>query len=273
MPLPKQRELGIPLLRALKDAGGAAQPRDLYPKLGANFSLTVEEQEERLGSSPTTRKWWNLVQWVRQHLVEAGEIGGSTRGVWKITPKGLACLEERPPRQSPNATVAETTLRDLVEQNREQVRSRLKREISQLTPAGFERFCRVLLQALGFDSVEVTRASADGGIDGFGDFRQGAVRIRSAFQAKRWAADRTVGRPEIDRFRGAIQGEFDHGVFLTTSRFSREAKDTSIKRGAITILLLDGDAIADAMTQHGLGVRTEPVHLYDLDDEFFDFEE
>ena len=273
MPLPKQRELGIPLLRALKDGGGAAQPRDLYPKLGANFSLTVEEQEERLGSSPTTRKWWNLVQWVRQHLVEAGEIGGSTRGVWKITPKGLARLEERPPRQSPNATVAETTLRDLVEQNREQVRSRLKREISQLTPAGFERFCRVLLQALGFDSVEVTRASADGGIDGFGDFRQGAVRIRSAFQAKRWAADRTVGRPEIDRFRGAIQGEFDHGVFLTTSRFSREAKDTSIKRGAITILLLDGDAIADAMTQHGLGVRTEPVHLYDLDDEFFDFEE
>jgi len=273
MPFPKQRDLEIPLLRAIQQAGGAAQPRDLYPKLATLFSLSVEEQEERLPNSPTTRKWWNLVQWVRQHLVEAEEIDGSTRGVWKLTAKGAARLEERPTRRSQSAPAPETTLRDLVEQNREQVRSRLRQEISQLSPHAFERFCRVLLQALGFDSVEVTRASADGGIDGFGDFRQGAVRIRSAFQAKRWAADRTVGRPEIDRFRGAIQGEFDHGVFLTTSRFSREAKDTSIKRGAISILLLDGDAIADAMTQHGLGVRAEPVQLYNLDDEFFDFEE
>lgn len=197
MPFPKQREVEVPLLNAIQQAGGAAQPRDLYPRLAAKFSLAVEEQEERLDSSLTTRKWWNLVQWVRQHPVEAGEIDGSTRGVWTITTKGAT----------------ETRLRDLVEQNREQVSSRLKREISQLTPHGFEWFCRVPLQALGFDSVEATRASVDGGIDGFGDFRQGAVRIRSAFQAKRWAADCTVGRPEIDRFRGAVQGEFDHGIF------------------------------------------------------------
>jgi len=57
MPFPKQRDLEIPLLRAIQQAGGAVQPRDLCPKLAAQFSLSVEEQEERLPSSPTTRKW------------------------------------------------------------------------------------------------------------------------------------------------------------------------------------------------------------------------
>jgi restriction system protein len=95
------------------------------------------------------------------------------------------------------------------------------------------------LAHLGYRNVEVTKRSQDGGIDGHGDFRQGAISIRSAFQAKRWT-DNAVGRPEIDKFRGAIQGEYDHGVFLTTSRFSKDAKLASYKRGAITVLLLAG---------------------------------
>ena len=97
-----------------------------------------------------------------------------------------------------------------------------------------------LLQQLGFRSVAVTRRGADGGIDGYGDFRQGAVSIKSAFQAKRWA-DAPVRRPEIDKLRGAIQGDYDHGVFITTSRFTCDATEASYKKGAITILLLDGE--------------------------------
>lgn len=78
------------------------------------------------------------------------------------------------------------------------------------------------------------RRSAWRTIDGHVDFRQGAISIRSAFQAKRWT-ENPVGRPEIDRFRGAIQGEYDHGVFLTTSRLSKDAMLASYKKGAITI--------------------------------------
>jgi restriction system protein len=81
-----------------------------------------------------------------------------------------------------------------------------------------------------------------------------------------------VGRPEIDRLRGAIQGEYDHGVFLTTSRFSKEAKEASFKKGAITILLLDGQAIADLLVERGLGVRRLPLYLFEIDEEFFDIE-
>jgi restriction system protein len=128
------------------------------------------------------------------------------------------------------------------------------------------------LAHLGYRNVEVTKQSQDGGIDGHGDFRLGAISIRSAFQAKRWK-DQPVGRREIDMFRGSIQGDYDHGVFLTTSRFARGASDASLKKGAITILLLDGLAIVDLLVQQGVGVRKQPVYLYDLDEEFFDIQD
>jgi restriction system protein len=156
----------------------------------------------------------------------------------------------------------------LVNANVQEIKSRLVAELRDLTPRAFEHFCKEFLAHLGYRSVEVTRRSQDGGIDGYGDFRQGAVSIRSAFQAKRWT-DNPVGRPDIDRFRGAIQGEYDHGVFLTTSRFSKDAKEASYRKGAITILLLDGPAIADLLVERGLGVRRLPLYLLDIDEEFF----
>ena len=279
MPFPKQGDIEIPLLKVLAESGGSAKPRDIYPKVAAYFpELSVEEQEQRLESSASTRKWWNLVQWVRQRLVESHEIDGATRGVWRLTDAGRARLS--PPRGHPGITpalsvateqVADLTLRDLANRSRDQAKSRLLTELKSLTPTGFEHFCMELLQQLGFSNVAVTRRSGDGGIDGFGDFRQGAVSIRSAFQAKRWA-DAPVGRPEIDKLRGAIQGDHDHGVFITTSRFTKEATEASYKKGAITILLLDGGAIAELMIDRGIGVVKQPLYLYEIDAEFFDFD-
>ena len=93
MSFPKQADVAIPLLQALLDNGGSADPQTVYPKVAARFpDLTSEEQEQHLESSPTTRKWWNLVQWVRQDLVHAGEIDGSIHGVWKLTEAGRARL-------------------------------------------------------------------------------------------------------------------------------------------------------------------------------------
>ena len=81
---------------------------------------------------------------------------------------------------------------------------------------------------------------------------------------------RQSGDPRSTSFRGAIQGDYDHGVFMTTSRFTRDAKQASYKKGAITVLLLDGPAIADLLVERGLGVKRQPLYLYDLDNEFFD---
>jgi restriction system protein len=277
MPFPKQSDVEIPLLKVLADSGGSSKPREVYPRLAACFpDLTAEDQELRLESSPSTRKWWNLVQWVRQHLVEAGEIDGSTRGVWRLTEAGRSRLSAVSSVQpgitsvAPSAAPAQT-LRDLANTSRDEVKSRLLTELKNLTPTAFEHFCMELLQQLGFRSVAVTRRGADGGIDGYGDFRQGAVSIKSAFQAKRWS-DAPVRRPEIDKLRGAIQGDYDHGVFITTSRFTRDATEASYKKGAISILLLDGEAIAELMIERGIGVVRQPVYLYEVSADFFDFD-
>jgi restriction system protein len=143
-------------------------------------------------------------------------------------------------------------------------------KLQNLGAADFEQFCMSFLGPLGYEQLQVTKRGADRGIDGHGLFRQGVVSIRSAFQAKRWRRN-PVTRPEIDKFRGAIQGDYDHGVFLTTGRFTADAEAASIKKGAISPLLLDGDAIAESMIRNGIGVVRRPVQLFDLDPEFFRF--
>ena len=281
MPFPRQVEIEVPLLAALVDLGGEAKPRDVYPLVAARFpQLTLEEQEERLENFPSTRKWSNLVQWIRQRLVDLGQVDKPQHGIWRITDEGRARLAResssaQPLKPEPAATATPPpalSLRDLVNAGIGEIKGRLLGELKDLTPTAFEHFCKEFLAHLGYRNVQVTRKSPDGGIDGHGDFRQGAVSIRSAFQAKRWA-ENTVGRPEVDQFRGAIQGDYDHGVFLTTSRFSEGAMAASTRKGAITIMLLDGNAIVDLMLERGLGVRKAPLYVNDEDEEFFDLED
>ncbi len=105
MPFPKEADIQIQLLQALLDSGGSAEPQTVYPKVAACFpDLTPEEQEQRLESTPTTKKWWNLVQWARQQLVQNGEIDGSTRGVWKLTDAGRARLSKSVGGMAPGAS-------------------------------------------------------------------------------------------------------------------------------------------------------------------------
>ena len=197
MAFPKQAEIEVPLLQALVELGGEGRPRDIYFLVAKRFpQLTPEEQEERLENYPSTRKWSNLVQWIRQRLVDLGQIDGSQRGIWKITTAGRARLRDddvtpataTSPGQSSDARIAAppaTSLRDFVNANMQEIRTRLVAELRDLTPRAFEHFCKEFLAHLGYRNVEVTRESQDGGIDGHGDFRQGAISIRSAFQAKR----------------------------------------------------------------------------------------
>lgn len=215
MSFPKQYEIEVPLLQAIDELGGAAKPKDVYPILSKVFSnpLTEEDLAAKLPSSPSTFKWHNLVQWSRQTLTDRGEIDGSTRGLWQLTKAGRRRLAEhsaarsRPVKPGDGdllAALAETNLQDLVYRNESEVKRRIIFELKGLSPKEFELFCVALLRLLGYQELSVTGRGADGGIDGNGLFRQGVVTIRSAFQAKRWKQT-PVGRPEIDRFRGAIQ--------------------------------------------------------------------
>jgi restriction system protein len=91
--------------------------------------------------------------------------------------------------------------------------------------------------------------------------RVGLAQMKVAFQCKRWTGK--IQRPEIDKFRGAIQGEYEQGIFFTTSDFSQGARDVSIKKGAVPIVLLNGEAIVDLMIDKGLGVLRRPLEVYE----------
>jgi restriction system protein len=123
--------------------------------------------------------------------------------------------------------------------------------LKELSPGSFERFAKKLLVAYGFHDMVVTSISNDGGIDGYGRLKVGLAFMNIAFQCKRWTKS-NIGRPEIDRFRGAIQGKHEQGIFFTTSSYTKGAEGVSIRPGAVPIILVDGPSIVDLMIEKKL---------------------
>jgi restriction system protein len=138
--------------------------------------------------------------------------------------------------------------------------------IRRLHPSTFEDFAKRLLDAYGFLEMKVTQYCKDGGIDGHGKLKVGLAHLNVAFQCKRFNHN-TIGRPEIDKFRGAIQGAFEQGIFFTTSKFARGAEAASFRPGAVPIILIDGNAIVHLMIEKQFGVQVEqlPIYSYALD--------
>jgi restriction system protein len=145
----------------------------------------------------------------------------------------------------------------------EEFRRRVLDQIKRLEPSAFEIFCKNLLTAYGFRDVTITRPTKDGGIDGHGRLKVGFTYFSVAFQCKRWNK-KAVGRPEIDQFRGAIQGQFEQGIFFTTANFSPDAERSSFKAGAVPITLINGPTIVDIMIEKNFGVETESLPLHSL---------
>ncbi len=152
-------------------------------------------------------------------------------------------------------------IRELQREHTELLKDRILRDLKKLPPTTFEYFAKKLLDAYGFVNVKVTARGADGGIDGHGKLKVGLAYMGVAFQCKRW--DKTsIGRPEIDKFRGAIQGQYEQGLFFTTAKFVQGATDVSIRPGAVPIILIDGPSIVDLMFDKEFGVQEEAIRVY-----------
>jgi restriction system protein len=257
--MPKQSEIEIPLLEILaRFPGGEARPREIYPQLEKLFpQLTTADLEEKLETG--TPKWTNRVQWVRQALVAKGEVSSPQRGVWAITDSGRARLAAAGGTGSMDVP-APANLVALHEDYLLQFRESLLDKLAELTPVQFEHFAKKLLTAYGFVRMQVTNVSRDGGVDGHGLLKVGVTEINVAFQCKKW--QNNIQRQEIDKFRGAIQGEFEQGIFFTTSQFTEGAKGASLKKGAVPIILLDGESILDLMIDKQFGIRRRPLEFY-----------
>lgn len=148
--------------------------------------------------------------------------------------------------------------------------------LKSLPPKGFQDFViKRLLPSLGMTNVTVRQFVKDGGIDGEGLLEiseetviagiteKSSKRAKCAIQVKRWGAG--ISRPDVQTFRGAISGQFDRGLFVTTSYFSKEALEEARRGGVIPITAIDGDNLSRLLIEKSLGVKEVTVKIVDLD--------
>ena len=138
-----------------------------------------------------------------------------------------------------------------------------------LKPDAFERLTQRLLRACSFTNVEVTGRPGDGGIDGtaiakINDF----IGFSVVFQCKRYT-DTPITSKEIQAFRGAMMTRADRGLFVTTSRFTRDAHKEATKEGAPPIDLIDGEMLMDKLKELKMGVSTEMIEKVTIDEDWY----
>jgi restriction system protein len=292
-----------PALAHLAD-GQLHRSREVKETLADQFRLTDAERAELLPSG-RQRVMDNRVGWALTFLSQAGLVERPSRGVVHISEEGRRALEANPSRidmkvleQYPSYLAFRQRTRDskpasaqpvieqaavevspedllatAVAENRAAVEGELLKRALAIDPRGFELLVLRLLAAMGYGqsgTLEPTGRSGDGGIDGI--ISQDPLGLdRIYLQAKQYATDRTVGRPTLQAFAGALlAAQGDRGVFLTTASFTREAIDEA-RRVNLRIELIDGKRLAELMLRHGVGVQPKTsVTLYDLDEDFFE---
>ncbi|WP_243763503.1 restriction endonuclease [Allobranchiibius sp. CTAmp26] len=291
-----------PVLALLAD-GAARRSRDVKDVMAEELRLTETERAELLPSG-RQRTIDNRVGWSLTYLSQAGFVTRPSRGHVLITDDGRAALKENPShidmktleaypaylefrdrtrdKTSPTSFAvhdepSEATPSDLIEQALSTNRAAVEGEILQaalaLSPTGFEELVIRLLAGMGYGtagSVERTSASGDAGVDGI--ISQDPLGLdRIYVQAKRYAEDRTIDRPRIHEFAGALLGkQGDRGVLITTSRFSSGAIQEAERINA-RIELIDGRRLAELLVAYGVGVQADQtVTLHRLDEDFFE---
>ncbi len=264
--------------------------REAIEKLAQNFKLNDEERQETLPSGRQAT-FDNRVGWARTYLKKAGLLKSTRRGYFQITSKGQTVLQKNPPRidvkflenfpefiefrkskkdqpeandsiTSTQATTPEENLESIIQGLVQDLASELLDNIKSCSPSFFETLVVDVLVGMGYggtrqDAGRTVGRSGDGGIDGIiNEDRLGLDVIY--VQAKRWESP--VGRPEIQKFAGALQGfRARKGIFITSSSFTAEAKDF-VSRIESKIILIDGQALAQYMIEFGVGVNTRKTY-------------
>lgn len=270
-----------PTLVALEEMGGSASNQELLAKVTQLMGLAEEIQTIPHGEGPTTEVGYRLA-WARTYLGKAGAIENSSRSVWSITPKGRELTEQQVAkipsevRAGYSRTAQPDTDKPLDinpsegldgEVGDEDWKAQLLSVLQSMAPDSFERLAQRILRESGFVKVEVKGRSGDGGIDGVGVLRLNLLSFQVFFQCKRYKD--TVGPGDIRDFRGAMVGRTDKGLFVTTGRFTPDAKREATRDGAPPLELIDGEQLCDILKSLKLGVSIEMVEQVTVHPEVF----
>jgi restriction system protein len=299
MAIPDFQSIMLPLLTLTGDQQEHSL-RQAIGQLAGQFELSHQERTELLPSGRQAT-FDNRVGWARTYMKKAGLLESTRRGYFRITSRGLEVLRQSPReiniaflRQFPEfinfqragqdepaapsgeQPAATQTPEEQIDAAYQEVRESLARELLQAikdqSPAFFERIVVDLLVKMGYggtrkDAGQALGRSGDGGIDGI--IKEDRLGLDIVYiQAKRWEG--TVGRPDIQRFAGALAGQrARRGVFLTTSDFSQAARDY-VSQIDSKIVLIDGDTMAQLMMDYDVGVtRVASYDLKRIDADYF----
>ena len=299
MATPKFFEFFESFLRAIQD-GELHTSKEVRSKVANDMRISEADRTALIPSGRQTT-FENRVHWARTYLDKAGLIETPQRGRYRITEEGrkalasgekidLNYLEKYENFKTFHSATTKGNQETIEEANNESpmeslevafnrvnasLASELMDEVMKLTPAEFEKLVLKLLLQMGYgsgidDAGKVTMQSNDGGIDGV--IKEDQLGFSNIYiQAKQWAVDQTVARPEIQKFVGALTGkQAQKGLFITTAKFSSEARQYAGNLLGTKVVLVDGKALTRLMIRHNVGVSIE--HVYEikrLDSDFF----
>jgi len=298
MAVPKYNELFGPFLKAIGD-GNIHSLKEIKNSVAEDIQLSEEDSTALLPSGRQTF-FENRISWCRTYLKKAGLIESPARAQFQLTASGRDALKDldqidveylmqfpsfrefqnhssvkNVQQESSESKSPKEILEDALNVINESLSDDLMEEIMKLSPTDFEKLVVQLLLKMGYgdgvdDAGNVTTATNDGGIDGL--IKEDQLGFSYIYiQAKQWAPERTVDRPEIQKFAGALQGQqASKGLFITTASFSKRAREFADNLLGSRIVLIDGTQLTKLMIKHDLGVSVEVTYeLKRIDSDYF----
>lgn len=290
MDIPKFHETFTPILKVLSD-GNIIHSRELQNRVVNQFysSLPKELLEQKTKSGDILIM--NRIAWGKSYLKKGGFIHFPERGMVQITQKGkdacnkelnledvengsdfLSFYKDEKEKGTDESELNSSTPQDLIDSGfsaiESQVKSDLLEKLKTIDPFYFEKVILILLKKMGYGDFVETSKTGDGGIDGIiNEDKLGLEKIY--IQAKRYN-DNKVREKDIRNFIGAMSGDTNKGVFVTTSTFDdqavRKAHDAHH-----SIILIDGAQLVEFMYQYTVGVQVQNVYeMKEIDEDFFE---
>lgn len=281
--------------------GAVLSVQQLVKVVADSVGLSDKARAQKIPSGQY--RYSNRIQWACSGLTMAGLLERPERGTYSITPDGLAVAKRGLTTYSENDMLEWATWRDYqqeikdrksrepiqpkinkyesgsdpvevistqVESLQAQVETELRRKLQHSSPEFFEKAVVELLWAMGYGGAHGEKQHigkpGDGGIDGV--IRQDALGLSKVYiQAKRYADDNKVHRPEVQQFYGSLASHgADRGVFITISSFSPNAHQAA--NDYKTIVLVDGVRLTSLMVDYGVGIRRS--RTFEVDENFFE---
>lgn len=303
MAVPTYDRFISPLLLLLASQAEGLRSREAYARLADAVGLSEVDRSELLPSG-RQRVYQNRIGWANDRLKRAGLARSPSRGLWCVTEAGRALARQHPsglpdgvvdriaavPRDDGASAEGDATApvearvaaagespEERIHSALTELNASLAAELLELidrsSPEFFERLVLDVLVAMGYgtpheEGVQTTPRTGDGGIDGVISLdRLGLEKVY--VQAKRWQS--TIGRPLLQAFYGALAGRrATKGVFITTSDFSRDAREFAASVSG-SIVLVDGRRLTELMIEFGVGVSTQRiVKIGRIDSDYFD---